>query len=167
MSTAPGAPLADAGAHIVLVGMMGVGKSAVGRALAQRLGRPLLDTDALVEDEAGRSVREIWRVDGEDAFRDREERVLGAALATETPSVIAAAGGVVLRSTNRAALAAADAHVIWLLADVDVLLNRVRNGMHRPALDDDPEGVLRKMFDDRHPCIARCPTRSSRSTSDR
>lgn len=137
--------------HIVLVGMMGVGKSSVGRALAQRLDRPLLDTDALVEAEAGRSVRQIWREDGEEAFRELEAQILASVLAAETPSVIAAAGGVVLRPANRAALVSADAQVVWLLADIDVLLTRVRNGMHRPALDNDPEAVLRAMFSDRAP----------------
>ena len=67
--------------HIVLVGMMGVGKSSVGRALARRLDRPLLDTDALVERQAGRSVREIWGQEGEAAFRDLESTALAEALA--------------------------------------------------------------------------------------
>lgn len=137
--------------HIVLVGMMGVGKSSVGRALARRLDRPLRDTDALVERRAGRSVREIWRDDGEAAFRDLESAALAEALGEENPSVIAAAGGVVLRDDNRVALEQASAHVVWLLADVEVLLGRVRRGMHRPALDDDPEGALTAMFESRAP----------------
>lgn len=135
--------------HIVLVGMMGVGKSSVGRALARRLDRPLLDTDTLVERRAGRSVREIWGQEGEVAFRDLESTALAEALGEDRPSVIAAAGGVVLRDDNRVALLEASVYVVWLLADVDVLLERVGNGMHRPALDHDPEKALRAMLESR------------------
>ena len=77
--------------------------------------------------------------------------MLRDALADDEPVVIAAAGGVVLSDENRALLCGSDAHVVWLLADVDVLLGRVRNGMHRPLLDDDPEGTLRTMYDERSP----------------
>jgi shikimate kinase len=137
--------------HIVLVGMMGVGKSSVGRLLARRLGRPLVDSDAVIEERTGRTVREIWTTDGEPAFRDLETDALLDALESSEPSVIAAAGGVVLSERNRRALERSGAHVVWLLADVDLLLGRVRNGMHRPLLDDDPEGVLRTMFSSRAP----------------
>jgi shikimate kinase len=137
--------------HIVLVGMMGAGKSSVGRVLAAKLERPLLDTDDLVEAQTGRSVREIWTTDGEPAYRLLEAAVLAGALAAAEPSVIAAAGGIVLGEGNRAALAASNAYVVWLLADVDVLVQRVRRGGHRPLLDGDPEGTLRKMFIDREP----------------
>lgn len=135
--------------HIVLIGMMGVGKSTVGRVVAAELGRPLYDSDDMVEDRAGRSVREIWAADGENVFRELETETLVAALGSEEPAVIAAAGGIVLSSTNRQALVDSDAHVIWLLADEAVLLDRVRNGPHRPALDDDPETALRRMFAER------------------
>jgi shikimate kinase len=135
--------------HIVLVGMMGSGKSSVGRVLAQRLDRPLIDSDAVIEQRTGRTVREIWATDGEAAFRALEAEALTDALEAPEPAVIAAAGGVVLSERNRRALAASGAHVVWLSADVDVLLGRVRNGMHRPLLDDDPEGVLRDMFEAR------------------
>jgi len=138
-----------AGRHLVLVGMMGVGKSTVGRMLAAELGRPLFDSDEMIEERTGRTVREIWLADGEPAFRALETETLVDALAADEPSVIAAAGGVVLSERNRAALAGAEAHVVWLLADVEVLLDRVRNGPHRPLLDDDPEATLRRMYDDR------------------
>lgn len=135
--------------HIVLVGMMGAGKSAVGRALARRLDRELLDSDEMIEQREGRTVREIWFDDGETAFRKLETEVLADAIAAQTPSIVAAAGGVVLSEENRAVLKGAGAHVVWLLADVELLLERVRNGMHRPLLDDDPEGTLRKMYEER------------------
>ena len=147
--TAPGR-CAD-GRHIVLVGMMGAGKSSVGRALAAKLERPLFDSDEMVEARTGRTVREIWQTDGEAAYRLLETDVLVDALGAPTPSVIAAAGGIVLSATNRVALVDSDSYVVWLLADVDVLLRRVRNGGHRPLLDDDPEGTLRRMFIEREP----------------
>ncbi len=135
--------------HLVLVGMMGVGKSTVGRLVAAELDRPLFDSDEMIEERTGRTVREIWSADGEPAFRALESDTLVEALAAPEPSVIAAAGGVVLSDANRDALQTADARVVWLLADVEVLLERVRNGMHRPLLDDDPEGVLRAMYEAR------------------
>jgi len=135
--------------HLVLVGMMGVGKSTVGRMVASELDRPLFDSDEMIEERTGRTVREIWSADGEATFRALETETLLEALAEPEQSVIAAAGGVVLSERNRKALTGADAHVVWLLADVDVLLDRVRNGMHRPLLDDDPEGTLRRMYVER------------------
>jgi shikimate kinase len=147
----PTVPSCAEGRHIVLVGMMGAGKSSVGRALANKLERPLFDSDAMIEARTGRTVREIWQTDGEAAYRLLETDVLIEALAASVPSVVAAAGGIVLSATNRAALVESDAYVVWLLADVDVLLRRVRNGGHRPLLDDDPEGTLRRMFIEREP----------------
>ena len=135
--------------HIVLVGMMGAGKSSVGRALARRLDRMLLDSDEMIEAREGRSVREIWMDDGEPVFRELEAAVLTDAIASPTPSIVAAAGGVVLSEANRTVLKSDGAYVVWLLADVDLLLERVRNGMHRPLLDDDPEGTLRAMYAER------------------
>lgn len=135
--------------HIVLVGMMGAGKSSVGRALARKLGRELLDSDEMIEARTGRTVREIWAADGEPAFRELETEVLSEAVAASEPSIIAAAGGVVLSEDNRAVLKGAGAHVVWLLADVELLLERVKAGMHRPLLDEDPEGTLRKMYEQR------------------
>ncbi|MEX2626888.1 MAG: shikimate kinase [Ilumatobacteraceae bacterium] len=137
--------------HIVLVGMMGAGKSTVGRIVAARLGRRLLDSDEVIEARTGRSVRDIFATDGEAAFRSLETEALREALADPEPAVIAAAGGVVLSSENRRVLADADARVVWLLADPEVLIERVRSGMHRPLLDDDPEGTLRRMWAEREP----------------
>lgn len=136
-------------AHVVLVGLMGTGKTTVGRALATRLGRPFFDSDALVEHQTGRTVRELFDDGGEPAFRDLETEVLARALAVPEPSVIAAAGGVVIRPANRAALARADAHVVWLQARPATLLARVSGAGHRPLLDDDPAGVLERMAAER------------------
>jgi shikimate kinase len=105
----------------------------------------------MIEKRAGRTVREIWLEDGEPAFRTVEAEVLADALAATSPSIVAAAGGVVLNESNREVLKSDKAHVVWLLADVDLLLERVRNGRHRPLLDDDPEGTLRRMYAERSP----------------
>jgi shikimate kinase len=135
--------------HIVLVGMMGAGKTTVGRMLAEQLGRKLYDSDEMVEASTGHTVREIWHAEGEAAYRVLETEALRAALDADEPAVIAAAGGVVLSDRNRALLRDGRAFVVWLMAGVDVLLDRVRSGMHRPLLDADPEGTLRAMFRDR------------------
>ena len=137
--------------HVVLVGLMGVGKSTVARSIGQRLGRPVVDSDAVIESQTGRTVRQIFEADGEEAFRTLETAALVDALASDVPLVIAAAGGVVLRAENRAALRASGAKVVWLSADVDTLVVRVRNGEHRPALDGDPAGTLRSMYETREP----------------
>ncbi|HUC31900.1 MAG TPA: shikimate kinase [Ilumatobacteraceae bacterium] len=135
--------------HLVLVGMMGVGKSTIGRALADRLDREMIDSDSIIEARTGRTVREIFADDGEPAFRALESEVLLEALSAPHPLVIAAAGGVVLSATNRAALRRPNARVVWLCADPATLLERVRHGVHRPLLDDDPAGTLQRMFVER------------------
>src|SRR3954469_21600548 len=101
--------------------MMGSGKTTLGQALAARLGRPFLDSDEQVEAATGRTVREIFEVDGEAAYRVLESKVLCEALASGPPAVIAAAGGTVLSADNRAAMRAS-AEVVWLRADPAVLV---------------------------------------------
>lgn len=135
--------------HLVLVGLMGSGKTTVGRVLAQRLRRELLDSDFMIEAREGRTVRAIFAEDGEDAFRAIETDVLVEALAAEDKAVIAAAGGVVLRPENRAALRDSGARVVWLRADPATLVERVKGGVHRPLLDDDPRGTLERMYAER------------------
>ncbi|WP_436796198.1 shikimate kinase [Actinospongicola halichondriae] len=137
--------------HLVLVGLMATGKSTVGRLVAASLGRRLVDSDDQVEAMAGRTVREIWRTDGEAAFRLLETAALTEALADTTPSVIAAAGGVVLAEENRLLLSADHVEVVWLRARPATLVERVRSAGdgHRPLLDDDPAGMLVRMEADR------------------
>ncbi len=137
------------GRHLVLVGLMGSGKTTVGRVVAQRLRRELLDSDFMIEAREGRTVRAIFAEDGEDAFRAIETDVLVEALAAEDRAVIAAAGGVVLRPENRAALRESGARVVWLRADPATLVERVKGGVHRPLLDDDPRGTLERMYAER------------------
>ena len=130
--------------HIVLVGMMGAGKTTIGRRLARRLDRPFIDSDEQVEARTGRTVREIFEANGEPAFRALETEALCDALSSDTPSVVAAAGGTVLADVNRAAMRDAGI-VVWLRADPSVLAERVRNGVHRPLLADDPAAVLERL----------------------
>lgn len=132
--------------HLVLVGMMGSGKSAVGRVLSSRLNRPLFDSDEQIEERSQRSIREIWNTEGEDAFRRLETQVLTDNLARVEPSVVSTGGGVVVGEENRRILIESEAHVVWLKSSIEMLIERVRNGVHRPLLDDDPETKLRKIW---------------------
>jgi len=135
--------------HLVLIGLMGSGKTTVGRVAASRLGRPFFDSDAMVEAHTGRTVREIWLTDGEPAFRALETEVLVEALDSPVLAVIAGAGGVILSEKNRTALRTSGARVVWLRADPKLLVERVKSAGHRPLLDDDPEGTLQKMYEER------------------
>ncbi len=134
--------------HLVLVGMMGSGKTTVGTRLADRLGWPFIDSDAAVEARTGRTVREIFEAEGEAAYRGLESEVLTDALAREKPAVIAAAGGAVLDPTNRVRIRAGGL-VVWLRADPAVLAGRVAGADHRPLLADDPAGVLARLAEAR------------------
>lgn len=135
---------------IVLVGMMGSGKTSVGSGLARRLGWSFLDSDQQVEAMTGRTVPEIWRSDGEAAFRRLETQVLTDALASTTPAVVAAAGGTVLDDANRRLLAQHDP-VVWLRARLDTLIARVGDGAGRPLLTDDPVRAMTRLDDERRP----------------
>jgi shikimate kinase len=141
------------GRHLVLIGMMGSGKTTVGRRVAARLDRRLRDSDAEVEARTGRTVREIFETDGEAAFRAEEARALAEALADPEPAVVAAAGGVVLDPRNRERMRQAGT-VVWLDARPDALARRVSSGGHRPLLGDDPLTALRHLDAERRPLYA-------------
>jgi shikimate kinase len=140
--------------HIVLVGMMGSGKTTVGHRVADLLARPFFDSDEMIEAREGRSVREIWLAEGEPAYRSMETAVLREALAADEPSVVAAAGGVVLREENRRLLEADGVFTVRLYAAPEVLATRVGHQGHRPLLDDDPLGALRRMVTERESLYA-------------
>lgn len=141
------------GRSIVLVGLMGAGKSTVGRRLAQKLDLPFLDADHEIEAAAGMSIPDIFSIYGEDYFRDGERRVI-ARLLQEGPLVLATGGGAFMSEETRARIAEAGIS-IWLRADLDVLMRRVRKRSNRPLLQNpDPEGTMRRLMAIRHPVYA-------------
>lgn len=139
---------------IVLIGLMGSGKTSTGRRLAQQLGLDFVDADAEIEAAAGMSITEIFTQHGETYFRDGERRVM-ARLLNEGPRVLATGGGAFMNEETRARIAASGIS-IWLKADLDVLWRRVRKRSHRPLLQSgDPERTLRHLLDQRYPVYAR------------
>ena len=138
---------------IVLVGLMGAGKSTVGRRLASRLGLIFKDADFEIEAAAGLTIPDIFAIYGEPSFRDGEERVISRLLRAG-PLVLATGGGAYLRESTRARIAEA-AVSVWLKADLDVLMRRVRKRGNRPLLQtDDPEATMRDLMAVRHPIYA-------------
>ena len=136
--------------HIVLVGLMGVGKTTIGKRVARRLGRPFVDADAALEADAGRTVREVFEQEGEEGFRRREAAVLAELLSRSEPTVIAGGGGVVVLDDNRQRLARDDAFVVWLSGEPRFLASRVGRKDSRPLLDGhDPVGLLEQLAHDR------------------
>lgn len=138
---------------IVLVGMMGAGKSSVGKRLARRLALPFADADTEIERAAGMTIPEIFARHGEPAFRDGEKKVI-ARLLENGPMVLATGGGAFMNEETREAVTR---HAIstWLKAELDVLLRRVRRRDDRPLLKtDDPAGTLARLIDQRYPVYA-------------
>lgn len=140
-----------AGGNIVLVGFMGAGKSVCGRLLARRLGRCFVETDDLIVSREGRSIVEIFRQDGEEAFRRLEGEVL-AALALKSDDVIATGGGLPCREGRMEALRALGT-VIWLRGDLAELLARARRIGGRPMLERSP-AELEALYRAREPYYA-------------
>lgn len=138
------------GEHVALVGLMGVGKSRVGRLLADRWGRPFVDLDRAVERRAGTTVARVFAERGEPAFRRLEAAVLEEVLAADEPGVLSCGGGVVTTAANRTALGDR-ATVVWLTATVDALARRVGDGSTRPLLGADPAAALRALAAEREP----------------
>jgi shikimate kinase len=139
---------------IVLVGMMGVGKSSIGRRLATRLAIPFIDADTEIEKAAGMSVADIFARHGETDFRSGEARVI-ARLLENGPQVLATGGGAFMNKKTRDATHAKGVS-IWLKAELDVLLRRIsKRRNERPLLaTDDPATTLRKLLAEREPIYA-------------
>ena len=143
-----------AGRSVVLVGLMGAGKTSIGRRLAARLQIPFRDADAEVELAAGCSIAELFARYGEREFRDGERRVVRRLLAGE-PLVLATGGGAFMDPETRAAIRA-EAVSVWLRVRLPTLLRRVSGRTHRPLLNagESPEAVLQRLMTQRHPVYA-------------
>jgi shikimate kinase len=159
LSTASAAPASAALAaalgrrSIVLVGMMGAGKSSIGRRLAARVSIPFVDADAEIEAAAGMSIADIFAIHGEPYFRAGEARVI-ARLLEQGPQVLATGGGAFMNAQTRATLRE-KAVSVWLKADLDVLTRRLRRRNDRPLLKtDDPVATLAKLLVVRDPIYA-------------
>jgi shikimate kinase len=139
--------------RILLVGMMGAGKTTTGQLVARRLGWGYRDSDTDVESATGLTVPELFARDGEAAFRKAEADVLAAACAEPTPSVVSVAGGAVLNPGNRR-LISASGTVVWLRARPETLAARVGDGSGRPLLGDDPAGAMVRLIEVRAPLYA-------------
>jgi shikimate kinase len=146
------------GRTIAMVGMMGAGKSSVGRRLAARLGLPFVDADAEIEEAANATITEIFEQHGEAYFRDGERRVIQRLLDGE-PKVLATGGGAFIQPETRAAIRAG-AISIWLKADRDLILSRVKRRSTRPLLKTaDPAAVIDDLIAARDPIYAEADIR--------
>ena len=136
---------------LVLVGLMGAGKTSVGKRLAAQLAVPFTDSDNEIVAAAGMSIPEIFSTLGEPAFRDGERRVI-ARLLTEAPRVLATGGGAFIEATTRDAIAAGSSTSIWIRASLDLLWDRVRDRPGRPLLaTTNPRQVLGDLLERRYP----------------
>jgi len=143
---------------VALVGMMGSGKTAIGRALAQRLSVPFLDSDAEIEAAAQASIADIFARDGEAFFRDREAEVI-ARLLTGPPAILSTGGGAFLAERNRRSIAERGI-AVWLDADLELLWDRVRHKETRPLLRTaDPKATLTEIYEARVPIYAEAELR--------
>jgi|SRR5262245_126041 len=135
---------------VVLVGMMGAGKSSIGRRVALRLGVPFVDADSEIEKAAQMTIPEIFAVRGEAEFRAGEARVI-ARLLESGPQVLATGGGAFMRPDTRA-LIGTKGIAVWLKAEFEVLMKRIKRRQDRPLLKtDDPGATLRKLIEERYP----------------
>ncbi|MEM7723360.1 MAG: shikimate kinase [Pseudomonadota bacterium] len=143
---------------VVLIGMMGAGKTAVGKALAARLAVDLRDSDAVIVERARLSIAEIFERYGEAFFRDKETKVIERLLAGP-PCVLSTGGGAWLAEANRRLLTGSAA-VVWLKADLSLLWSRVRHKTTRPLLrTDDPKATLSQLLTQRTPSYELAPHR--------
>ncbi|MBL8701280.1 MAG: shikimate kinase [Alphaproteobacteria bacterium] len=146
--------LLPAGRSIVLVGLMGAGKSSIGRRLAQRIGLEFLDADQEIERAAGCTIEEIFARFGEPEFRAGERRVIGRLLEERGPIVLATGGGAFMDPETRARIRERGVSV-WLRADLDVLYRRVARRNNRPLLKQgNPREILERLIGVRYPVYA-------------
>ena len=135
---------------LVLIGLMGAGKSAIGRRLATRLDVPFLDADHEIEAAADKRIEEIFTDEGEAYFRDREEKVIERLL-SDGPLILATGGGAYMSAVTRENIRTYGIS-LWLKAELDVLMERVSRRSHRPLLQtEDPRAVMKSLMDQRYP----------------
>jgi shikimate kinase len=139
----------------VFVGTMGAGKTSVGQAVASRLGVPFADTDAIIEQRAGKPIPEIFFDDGEDAFRALERSAVADALES-FDGVLALGGGAIMDASTRSLLN--DHNVIWLSVELSDAVKRVGLGAGRPMLDINPRATMKFLLDQRKPLYASVAT---------
>lgn len=138
---------------IVIIGLMGAGKSTIGKRVAQMLGLPFIDADAEIENVSRMTIPELFETYGEPEFRDLEHRVIKRILKTG-PRVLATGGGAFMNGATRKAIAKAGISV-WLKADIDVLIERVSRKSNRPLLKTkDPRATMQDLVDLRYPVYA-------------
>jgi shikimate kinase len=135
---------ASARRHLVLVGLMGSGKTTVGEECARRLGRSFVDLDELIMVHAAMPIEELWNQRGEDRFREMEREVVVEVCEAPNSLVVACGGGTVVDPDSRRRLRAAGI-VVWLQAPTEVLAERVGNDTSRPLLAGDPSGALARL----------------------
>jgi shikimate kinase len=141
------------GRPIVLVGLMGAGKTSIGRRLADKMGLPFVDADHEIEAAAGKSIADIFADHGESYFREGERKVI-ARLMEKGEQVLATGGGAYMNAETRSHIARSGISV-WLKAELALLMKRVMKRGDRPLLkSDDPEAVMRKLIADRYPIYA-------------
>lgn len=134
---------------IVLIGLMGAGKTSVGRRLAAALSLRFVDADSAIEDAAGMTIAEIFENHGEAHFRDGERKVI-ARLVGDGPCVLSTGGGAYMDDETRAKLGD-ETVTVWLRAGLDLLVERTSRRKNRPLLRTDPRGTLKRLIEERHP----------------
>ncbi len=136
--------------NIILVGLMGAGKSTIGRNIARSLDKEFYDSDRVIEERTGVDIATIFEIEGEQGFRDREEQVI-AELCEQDDIVLATGGGSILREINRKNMSKRG-HVVYLRTSAELLYSRIRHDKKRPLMQtNNPLDTLKKLLDDREP----------------
>ena len=136
---------------IILVGMMGAGKTTIGKLLSNQLAFNFIDLDRMIEEKSGVKINTIFEIEGEEGFREREYLALKEALAEEKV-VISSGGGVVVKDINRSLIQKSEAMVVYLKASLDILVGRLKNDKTRPMLDKNNKPLsLQKLLSEREP----------------
>ena len=141
----------DMVSKIILVGMMGAGKTTIGKILSNKLNYDFIDLDKVIEEKSGVKINTIFEIEGESGFRDRELQVLSDSLEKDKV-IISTGGGIVTNEKSRAQLIKHNALIIYLKANLQTLCNRLKNDNSRPILNvDDKEQVIERILEEREP----------------